>query len=101
MTTEQDIADIRKQGDLKEFLQMLTTQAKNECARRRALVLRHPDLAAKLTEAPHCWTTPERWNGYIPPDTWNGGPNRTPARVALLELVTEAEQRAQPGRAAA
>jgi hypothetical protein len=38
--------------------------------RRRAAVLSHPDLAARLTEHPLNFTRPERWNGYIPPRIW-------------------------------
>lgn len=102
--TEQDMAAIRKQGDLKEFLKQVKADAKAENRRRRTLVLRHPDLAKQLTEAPNRHTTPEDWTGYIPPATdCTGAINTTPCRPALLALVAEAEQRAdreQQGRAA-
>lgn len=102
--SEQDMAAIRKQGDLKEFLKQIQAAAHAENRRRRTLVLRHPDLAKQLTKLPHRHTTPENWTGYIPPATdCTGAINTTPCRAALLTLVAEAEQRAateQQGRAA-
>ncbi|MFF4943704.1 hypothetical protein [Streptomyces rubiginosohelvolus] len=100
--TEQDIADLRKQGDLKEFLKQTRAAARAENQRRRALVLRHPDLAEQLTEAPHRFSTPAAWSGYIPPATdCTGALNTTPVRPALLALVAEAERRAANERTAA
>lgn len=102
--SEQDMAAIRKQGDLKEFLKQTQADAHAENKRRRTLVLRHPDLAEQLKKAPHRHTTPQDWTGYIPPATdCAGAINTTPCRAALLALVAEAEQRAgteQQGRAA-
>ncbi|MFD5031677.1 hypothetical protein ACFWM0_14865 [Streptomyces sp. NPDC058405] len=91
--SEQDVHALRQQQDLKAFMAQAMADAKAENARRRALVLRHEDLAAKLTEAPHRFTLPGHWTGYIPPATWNGAANTTPVRPALLALVTEAERR--------
>ena len=40
---------------------------------RRAAVLRHADLARKLTEYPLNYTRPAQWNGFIPPAVVNTG----------------------------
>ncbi|MFE1205682.1 hypothetical protein ACFW5V_28760 [Streptomyces sp. NPDC058762] len=98
--TEQDIRDLRRQGDLGALLKQARAAAAAENARRRALVLRHPDLAARLTEAPISHTTPEHWTGYVPPahdpENFGGGQplNNSPIRAALAALVAEAEARA-------
>lgn len=99
--TPSDIAELRKQGDLKAAIKAHTREIRDRNAERRASVLRYPDLAKKLTEEPHCWTKPERWNGYIPPALWNQAPNKSPQRAALLALVAEAERRDAAGRRAA
>jgi len=59
----------------------------------RDLVLAYPDLAKQLTELPLRFSQPEAWNGYIPPDTFNGQYNDSPRRAALLALVAEARRR--------
>lgn len=97
MISDADMAAIRADGDLKTYLQGIAEQARAECARRRALINRHPDLAAKLAEIPG----QTAWNGHIPPATWNGAPNNSPIRTALLELVAEAEAREAPQTRAA
>lgn len=101
MTTPDDIAALRRDGDLRDYLRNLRDTAAAECARRRALVLRHPDLAARLTEPPISHTVPEAWTGYIPPSTFNGSTNSAPARRALLDLTAEAEHRTHHPRRAA
>lgn len=101
MTTPDDIRAMRRDGDLRAYLRNLRDTAAAECARRRAAVLRWPDLAARLTEPPISHATPDAWTGYIPPATFNGGPNTHPARRALIDLTTEAEHRARPRGAAA
>lgn len=40
-------------------------QAANQARRER--VLRHPDLARRLTEPPLGYKFPEQWNGFVPP----------------------------------
>ena len=60
---------------------------------RRAAALKHPDLAARLTQPPLSWSRPERWNGYIPPRMWQESPNDSPRRVALVEIAAEAMAR--------
>jgi hypothetical protein len=62
---------------------------------RRAAVLAHSDLAERLTQPPLNYATPEQWHGGVGPETWKGGQNDSPRRAALLELVAEAERRAQ------
>ncbi|WP_199572686.1 hypothetical protein [Streptomyces murinus] len=97
--TEQDVRELRKQGDLVRLIKQARAQATAENARRRALVLKHPDLAAKLTEAPINHTTPQHWTGYVPPahdpESFGGGRpiNTSPIRAALAALVEEAERR--------
>jgi hypothetical protein len=70
-----------------------------QCAENRALVLRYPDLAARLKEPPFSASDPAKWTGYIP------GPlaaenargivalNTSPVRTQLLELVMAAAER--------
>lgn len=60
---------------------------------RRAMVLRHPDLAARLCEPPIGYREPWQWNGYIPPDTFTGNHNDSPQRAALVAIAAEAEAR--------
>ena len=107
--SEADVRDLRRQGDLLRLIKQARAAARSEDARRRALVLKYPDLAQKLTEPPIGHTLPEHWTGYIPPaydpETYGGGRpiNTAPCRPALLALVAEAEQRAattQKGQAA-
>lgn len=107
--SEADVRDLRRQGDLTRLIKQAQAAGRSENARRRALVLRHPDLAARLTEPPLRHTTPEHWTGYIPPaydpETYGGGQpiNTSPARAALVALLAEAEHRAataQKGQAA-
>lgn len=103
--TEQDVSELRKTpGDLIRLMKQARADALAENARRRALVLRHPDLAARLTEPPIRHTTPEHWTGYVPPASDApslGGAepiNHSPARKALVAIVAEAEQRAATAR---
>lgn len=91
-----DVPALRAQGDLARMIKHYTQQGQRAAAQRRALVLRHPDLADKLTKAPINHSTPDKWNGYIPPATDGAGaPNKAPCRPALLALVAEAERREQ------
>lgn len=65
-------------------------QARAECDARRARVLAHADLAARLTEPPLSYTQPQQWTGYVPPRTWGERLNTSPQRAALVEICTEA-----------
>lgn len=66
-----------------------TPRLQNE--RRRALVLRHPEVARRLTRPPLDYARPEQWTGYIPPESWNGEHNDSPRRAALLDIIAAAE----------
>ncbi|MFF5404576.1 hypothetical protein ACFY8K_16955 [Streptomyces misionensis] len=99
--TEQDVRELRKQpGDLVRLIKQARTNAHAENARRRALVLKHPDLAERLTQPPINHITPQHWTGYVPPahdpENYGGGRpiNTSPIRAALAALVEEAERRA-------
>jgi len=49
--------------------------ASDDCAERRARVLKHPDLAKRLTEQPVGYSDPAHWNGWVPPRVTDpGGP---------------------------
>lgn len=85
------------------------------CEARRASVLRHPDLAARLTGEPIGYQSADQWNGWIPPPVISpgGGPellrspsgfpgharaggetmNDSPRRAALVEVAAEAWRR--------
>lgn len=97
--SEADVRDLRSQGDLLRLIKQAQAAGRAENARRRGLVLRHPDLAERLTQPPIGHTTPEHWTGYIPPaydaETYGGGQpiNTSPARAALVALLAEAEAR--------
>ncbi|MER7174214.1 hypothetical protein [Streptomyces mesophilus] len=92
--SEEDIGLMRRQGDLADFIRAEVTRARDDCDRRRAQVLSHPDLAGRLRTAPFNYPTPHAWTGYLPPDQWNGHRNSSPARTALIALISEAAQRA-------
>ena len=102
--TEQDVRELRRQGDLIALMKQARAAAHAENTRRRALVLRHPDLAERLTQPPISHTTPQHWTGYVPPEydapsVGGGQPiNTSPARRALAALVAEAEARDTAGR---
>lgn len=98
-----DARELKQQGDLGRFIKHHMAEAQRAAAYRRALVLRYPDLAAKLAEPPIGHSSPEKWNGYIPPATdCSGAMNTARCRPALTALVAEAERRrVQPQETAA
>ena len=97
-----DVRALKVEGELGRFIKGHMMAARAEATHRRGLVLRYPDLAAKLAEPPIGFSSPEKWNGYIPPATWNQAMNTARCRPALLALVAEAERRLrQPQETAA
>jgi hypothetical protein len=76
-------------------LTSIAAAAGQECAQRRADVLAHPDLAARLV-AELGYQRPDQWNGFIPPATFNGAPNDSPRRAALMLISAEAWKREHP-----
>lgn len=92
--TYDDIRGLKVGGDLGRFIKHHMAEAQRAAAHRRGLVLRYPDITAKLTQPPIGFSAPEKWNGYIPPATdCTGAMNTAPCRRALLALVAEAERR--------
>ncbi|GAA3384396.1 hypothetical protein [Streptomyces racemochromogenes] len=89
----EDVAAMRKDGDLTAYIKHHMAAARLENARRRGLVLRYPDLAARLTERPFRFPKPEFWTGFVPPAHWGQSINTDPTRRVLLELIAEAERR--------
>jgi hypothetical protein len=65
------------------------------CRERRAAVLKHPDLCQQLLDELG-YQRPEQWNGFIPPATFNGAPNDSPRRAALMLISAEAWKREHP-----
>lgn len=66
-------------------------QAADVAAERRAMVLRHEDIAKRLvTELGY--QRPGQWNGYIPPSHFDGSWNDSPRRQILLEIEADAWQ---------
>lgn len=65
---------------------------------RRELVLRYPDLAAKLTQPPYSLARPDQWTGFIPAGDYEARHGRVPVdapiRAQLLAILNEAAQRA-------
>lgn len=69
---------------------------------RRRTVLAYADLADRLLEHPLSYRYPSQWTGFIPPEMWQGQPNRAPRRDALVAIYAEACARnAAPGEVAA
>jgi hypothetical protein len=92
--SEDDVKAIRAQGDFKRMWKNAQQAAIAEDDARKALVLRHPDLAQALVDA-RIVSEPRQWNGRIPPELLATGQiNRSPIRRATLAIVAEAERRA-------
>lgn len=72
--------------------QQAVRQGQDDCRESRASVLRHPDIAERLTAEPLDYARPEQWNGFIPPELFNGERNRSGRRDALLALVADARE---------
>lgn len=92
--SEEDIAAVRAEGDLKRmWAESVRTQKAADDARKH-LVLQHEDLAERLRVA-HGLSTADKWNGRIPPEfvAIGGKRNPSPVRTALLAIVAEAEAR--------
>lgn len=93
------VAALRAEGDLKEALRALVSDARAACDRNRRLVLAHPDLAERLTLPPCGFSRPDVWTGYIAPELidinrhGDGIRNDSPCRAQLVALVAEAERR--------
>lgn len=64
---------------------------------RRNVVLKYPDLAARLTQPPLDYARPDQWNGYVPPETYGNALNLCPRREALVEILAEAQRRDAEG----
>lgn len=60
----------------------------------KAMVMKHPDLVAKLKEPPCSYTNPETWGGYLPPERDEHGRRiNSPWRTQLLAIIEEAKAR--------
>jgi hypothetical protein len=74
-------------------------KAQQESAQRRAAVLAHPDLAALLCQPPLGYSSPDKWNGFIPPRFLPPDskgivqPNASPGRAVLVAISAEALDR--------
>jgi hypothetical protein len=92
--TAEDIRLLRQQGDLGQTLRELVKQAAAADQSRKALVLRHEDLAERLTRPPIGFARPDCWTGYLAPELLpSGDRNTSPIRAALVAIVAEAERR--------
>lgn len=94
-----DVRELLAEGSLREVIAVACRESAEATAARRALVLRHPDLAERLTQQPLNFTTPQHWNGSVPPEMWNQVRNDSPRRPVLLEMVAEGTRRERGGRA--
>lgn len=90
---QQDVAAMRQEGGIGEWIVIQWRAGLEQARARRAMILRHPDLAAKLAELPLGPASPEQWTGAIPPELFNGVRNDSPRRPAILALLAEAERR--------
>jgi hypothetical protein len=75
------------------MLQRARAEAMALSAERRYRVLKHPDLAARLTEPPIGFAEARQWTGYVPPRIWGGQLNVCPQRQALAAICNEALDR--------
>ncbi|MFF2773378.1 hypothetical protein ACFVU3_00575 [Streptomyces sp. NPDC058052] len=91
-----DIAALRAQGSLGEFLRHTREQEAIANTQRKRLAYRHPDLVDQLRLIGQ-----DPWNGRIPPAEWGGAINTSPIRAQLLAIVVEAEKRTSQQQAAA
>ena len=91
-------------ADWEQVLEDARAHEAEQCRQRRELVLRYPDIAAKLCAPPLKHSRPEVWNGSLPgpylPEGADGRvrPNRSPVRAQLLAVLTEAAARADHER---
>jgi len=61
-----------------------------DCEERRAAVLSQPEIAARLREPPLEYKHPDQWNGFIPPELFDGERNGSPRREALVSILEDA-----------
>jgi hypothetical protein len=91
------VGELLRQGDMRMLLSDAAGRQSAMMRERRAAVLRHPDLAARLTGKPLNLTTPEKWTGFVPPASREGKQqeqrNDSPYRAQLVAIVEEAQQR--------
>lgn len=65
-------------------------------AERKATVMQHPDLAARLCDRPMGYERPDQWTGYIAPATTEIGEgylakrNDSPYRAQVVAIYEEA-----------
>jgi len=92
-----------------QILRDAANAARRQTAEQHKLIMRYPDIRARLCHSPLRFKTPEQWHGYIPPaydrerEDGTTPLNTSPYRVALMALLEEAAERAdaeQQGRAA-
>lgn len=87
-------------GDWARILADASVQGRTTAQHNRELVLRYPDIAAKLTAPPFKCADPRAWSGFVPgalcPEDVRGrvALNQTPIRAQLLAILHEAAQRA-------
>lgn len=83
--------------DLREVHRRIADEAARQCAEYRELVLRYPDLVARLALPPIGKADPATWTGYIPPYAVPAGdrhtPNGSPVRAQLVDIVRAAVAR--------
>ncbi|MGW1998465.1 hypothetical protein [Embleya sp. NPDC001921] len=87
-----DVQALRKERAITEALMVQGAHALAERERRRRLVLRHPDLLARLGQDPIRLRVPSLWTGSLPAAEWNGSSNSL-LHNAYRAVVDEAERR--------
>jgi hypothetical protein len=83
--------------------------AHKQTTEQHKLVMRYPDIAARLCDPPLRYASPNQWHGFIPPaydrERVDGTTplNTSPYRAALMAILEAAAERAdaeRQGRAA-
>ena len=92
--TDDDVRSMRRDRDISQGLMVIGLRALEDRERVRRLVMRHPDLVARLGRDPIGLRIPTLWSGYVPPAVWNEQSNRL-LHDAYTAIVTEAERRGQ------
>jgi hypothetical protein len=88
----------------RQILRDAATVARMQTNEQHKLIMRYPDIRARLCDPPLRYGRPDQWHGYIPPaydpEHIDGVTplNTSPRRTALLALLEEAAERADAER---
>jgi hypothetical protein len=88
----------------RQILRDAATVARMQTNEQHKLIMRYPDIRARLCDPPLRYARPDQWHGYIPPaydgEREDGSVplNRSPYRAALMAILEAAAERADGER---